>query len=258
MRLKLGRLLGTDVYLHWTFFFVPAVLIYIWRYQMGWEWLEVGAAGGLVAIAYSCILMHEYGHVLAARRLGIDTRDIIITPVGGLARLECLPRSSFHELYVTLAGPAVNLVLACILFLTGTYLQIDLVPPDDAPMAQQALPMVLWLNVALFLFNLLPAFPMDGGRILRSVFAFWFSYSFATRCAVLIGQLMAVLFIAGGVYFSQWSTCIIGAFVFFAASRELRQFEQAEEMKRQYLAAVAGTESADFAKNQQHPVNAAS
>ena len=235
MRLRLGRLLGIDVYLHWTFFLVPAVLVYLWRYQQGLGWLEIGGMAGLVASAFACVLMHEYGHALAARRIGIATRDIIITPIGGLARLENMSRHPMHELFVTLAGPLVNLVLACLLFLTGSWMQIDLLPPEDAPLREQALPIVLWLNVALFLFNLLPAFPMDGGRILRSVLAMKLSYGRATRVAVFVGQIMAAVFIGLGVYLPQWSLIFIAVFVFSAAVHELRQFEKIEAMEQAFL-----------------------
>ncbi|MEL7496964.1 MAG: site-2 protease family protein [Planctomycetota bacterium] len=226
MRLRLGRILKIDIFMHWTFVLVPIVLFYNWRFQMGLDWLTILAMSGLVAVAFICVLMHEYGHALAARHLGIRTRDIIITPIGGLARLERMPRNPFHELYVTIAGPMVNLVLALLVFLLIASLGVNWMPPEEAPIKEQWLPIVMWLNLALFVFNLVPAFPMDGGRILRSMLAFVFPYETATRIAVLVGRLMALVFVVLGTYWQQYSLVFIGCFVFFAASYELRQFRK--------------------------------
>lgn len=227
MRLKIGRLFKIDIFLHWTFVLVPILLLFNWRYQMGMSWPMIAGMSGLVFIAFLCVLMHEYGHALAARRLGIATRDIIITPIGGLARLERMPRDPGQELFVTIAGPLVNLFLAILVGGLALALGIDLLPPGDVPVSEQWLPLIMWLNVALFVFNLVPAFPMDGGRILRSLLALAMTHERATQIASIIGRGMAILFVAVGVYLPQYSLIFIGCFVFFAATYEARQSQLA-------------------------------
>lgn len=231
MRLKIGRLFGIDIYLHWTFALVPIVLVFNWKYQLGMDWSMIAAMSGLVGIAFVCVLMHEYGHALAARQLGISTRDIMITPIGGLARLERMPRDPKQELFVTFAGPFVNLVLAVLIGGLVFALGLDFYPTEATPIREQYLPLVMWLNTALFVFNLVPAFPMDGGRILRSVLAFFMTHRNATTIATLIGQTMAIGFVVVGVYLSQYSLVFIGCFVFYAASLEIRNSRLAEQVE---------------------------
>lgn len=228
MRLKIGRLFGIDIFLHWTFALVPIVLIFNWRYQLNMEWNMIGAMSGLVGIAFVCVVMHEYGHALAARYLGISTRDIMITPIGGLARLERMPRDPKQELFVTFAGPLVNLVLALLVAVVVLALGMKLYPAEDASIKEQYLPLVMWLNTALFVFNLVPAFPMDGGRILRSLLAMIMSHRNATTIATLVGQAMAIGFVIVGLYQNQYSLVFIGGFVFYAASLEIRNARLAE------------------------------
>ena len=231
MRLKIGRLFGIDIFLHWTFALVPIVLIFNWRYQLKMEWNMIGAMSGLVGIAFVCVVMHEYGHALAARYLGISTRDIMITPIGGLARLERMPRDPKQELFVTFAGPFVNFVLALVVAIVVLSLGMNLFPADNATIQEQYLPLVMWLNSALFVFNLVPAFPMDGGRILRSLLAMFMSHHNATTIATLVGQALAIGFVIVGINQSQYSLVFIGGFVFYAASLEIRNARLAEQFE---------------------------
>lgn len=233
MRLKLARIAAIDVYLHWTFFLAPIYLIYHWHWGQGVPWGQVMILLGLLVAVFTCVLMHEYGHALMARVFGVQTKDIIITPIGGLARLERMPRQPFQELMVTLAGPAVNLVLATLL---GTYVLIAGGSwfPDPGFQGLQQIPVILmWMNVILFLFNLIPAFPMDGGRILRSSLAFFLPHDKATVVAGLLGQVCALAFVVYGLFSRQYSFAIIGVFVFFAARHEMRISRMVSERERQ-------------------------
>src|SRR6185369_882904 len=164
-------------------------------------WLTTLAAGGgaMAAVAsiavvlaiFGCVLRHELGHALMARHYGIVTHDITLLPIGGLARLERMPEQPSQEMAIALAGPAVNVVIAASLAIGLVLGGGDLwsVMPD----AGSFVGMLLAANVALVLFNLLPAFPMDGGRVLRAALAMRLPYVRATRIAARIGQVLAVL-----------------------------------------------------------------
>lgn len=221
MRLKLGRVLGIDIYLHWTFFLAPAYLIYAWRNQ-GLPWGMVAILLGLLVAVFTCVLMHEYGHALMARRFGVETQDIIITPIGGLARLQGMPKRPIEELLITIAGPLVNLVIAIgfLIFLLAT--GGSLLPSSGFDGLKEIAPMMLWMNFILFFFNLIPAFPMDGGRILRSSLAFVIPHREATMVAGILGQVCAIFFAAIGLYSGQYSLVLIGVFIIFAARYEMR------------------------------------
>lgn len=222
MRWKLARIAQIDIFLHWTFFLAPAYLVYQWRWGEELPWTHVAILLGLLIAVFSCVLMHEYGHALMARFFGVQTKDIIITPIGGLARLERMPRNPFQELMITLAGPAVNLVIA---FLLGIYVLMTggkMIPEPGFDGLLQIPVILMWMNLVLFLFNLIPAFPMDGGRILRSGLAFFLPHQQATRVAAILGQICASVFAIYGLIFQQYSFVLIGAFVFFAARHEMR------------------------------------
>jgi Zn-dependent protease len=198
--LKIGVIAGIGIYLHWTF----AILI-------GWLFLsgliqgqspaEILPHVAFTLALFACVLLHELGHALAARRYNIQTRDITLLPIGGLARLERIPEKPLHELWVAVAGPLVNVVIAAMLALVLS-LQTGALPP----IAEQLSTSSFWarlmlVNVFIVGFNLLPAFPMDGGRILRALLAAWIGRRRATAIAAGIGQVMAVLFgIMGFLY----------------------------------------------------------
>src|SRR5271165_3556256 len=195
---KLGRLCGIDVRLHWSFLIVPA-----------WVGLTSFAAGATVASAvnaiffvlaiFACVLLHELGHALAARRYGIATRDITLLPIGGLARLEGMTRSPRQELVIALAGPAVNVAIAGVLLLGFLLHGSMTLPLILAPVVGSFFAQLLIVNVSLAVFNMLPAFPMDGGRVLRAVLALFLSYERATRIAASVGQGLAVCLAVAGL-----------------------------------------------------------
>lgn len=220
MRLKIGRLFSIDVFLHWTFIFVPTLLIYEWRIRMGLAWPLIAILSSLVVGAFVSVLLHEYGHALAARKFGVKTRDILLTPIGGLARLEQMSRDPWHEFFITIAGPLVNLVLALFFLLITAAMGLDWQLPEGVPVRQQLVPMMMWINMALFLFNLIPAFPMDGGRILRSLLAMKMARRPATQIAVMLGQVLSLIAIVFGVYSGIYSLVGVGIFVFLTSRNE--------------------------------------
>ena len=220
--MKLGRVAGIDVFLHWTFVFAPLALI-----LQGWYLQNSLAMTGLMLVllvcVFGCILLHEFGHALAAKLFAVQTKDIILTPIGGLARLVRMPKRPLEEFVITIAGPLVNLLISgliAIYLLTigpGLALESDISTVD--------LPVLLfYINLFLFLFNLIPAFPMDGGRILRAVLASFCSFRTATLIAGSVGQVLAVALVVYGFLSAIYSLVVIGVFVFVAASIEVSQY----------------------------------
>ena len=218
-RLKIGRAAGVDVFLHWSFFLAPLYIIYLhWQLELAWP--IVGVLLVLLFAIFGCVLLHEYGHALAARYFGVKTKDIIITPIGGLARLSRMPSEPLQEFAIAIAGPLVNLSVAIGFAFFVTAMGNDLMP--DARKGLTQFPqLMLWLNLFLFLFNLIPAFPMDGGRILRSLLATSFKHETATLIAGLLGQLVAIGFMGYGIYTGKYQLALIGVFVFLAAGVEI-------------------------------------
>jgi Zn-dependent protease/predicted transcriptional regulator len=218
--LQIARVAGIGIYIHWTFLILPAWIII--------ESLNDGAAareiiGTLVFVMalFGCVILHELGHALTAKHYGIVTRDITLLPIGGVARMERIPEEPKQELLVALAGPAVNVViaavLAAILFATGRLhdlsSQLNL---EHGPFLVN----LMVVNVMLVAFNLLPAFPMDGGRVLRALLATRLPYARATQIAATIGQGMAVMFGIAGFLSGQWPWLFIALFVYIGAQEE--------------------------------------
>jgi Zn-dependent protease/predicted transcriptional regulator len=215
---KLGRFLGIDVYIHATF-----VLLIGW---VGYShWLEHRSLaevmnGVLFILAlFLCVILHEYGHALTARKYGIKTRDITLYPIGGVARLERMPDRPVEELWVALMGPAVNVVIAAGLF-AYLFFTRSLVPMNELSIASGSfLERLMAVNISLVLFNLIPAFPMDGGRVLRALLAMRLEYVRATQIAANIGQGFAFLLGFIGL-FSNPFLVFIAFFVWIGASQE--------------------------------------
>jgi Zn-dependent protease/CBS domain-containing protein len=215
---KLGTFAGIDVFVHATFLLL-----------IGWigysHWLQYGtfakAIEGILFILalFLCVVLHEYGHALTARKYGIKTRDITLYPIGGVARLERLPDKPIEELWVALMGPAVNVVIAALLF-AYLYLTSGLVPITDLTVASGSfLARLMTVNVSLVLFNLIPAFPMDGGRVLRALLAMRMDYVRATQIAANIGQGLAFLLGLFGLFNNPF-LLFIAFFVWIGASQE--------------------------------------
>ena len=206
---SIGRVVGTDVRIHATFFLLLIFIAFSW-----------GAIGALfVSAMFFCVLLHEFGHIFAARRFGIRTPDVTLLPIGGLARLERMPKKPSEELIVALAGPAVNVAIAALLFpFVGGFPVATLNPSLADPRLFFQTLMVA--NISLAIFNLIPAFPMDGGRVLRAVLAIKLNYAKATQIAALIGQTIAF---CGGIWAllnTQPVLVLIAFFIFIGAGQE--------------------------------------
>lgn len=226
--LQLGSVAGIRLQVHWTFTLVVAWVLLtsiVAGETLLWSLLNVA----FVLVLFGCVVLHELGHALAARLFGIGTKDITLLPIGGIARLEQMPRKPVQELIVALAGPAVNVVIAAVLFgviaLTGTSGSPTSLSLRDAGFLQQ----LMLVNIILVVFNLIPAFPMDGGRVLRACLASAIDYARATRVAAVVGQLCAVGLGLLGLMGNPF-LFLIAIFVFFGAAAEARQVELREQL----------------------------
>jgi Zn-dependent protease len=195
---KVGRLAGIDIFVHFTFLLL-----------LGWIAVAGFMATGSVAVAvmslllvsavFVIVVLHELGHALAARYYGIPTRDITLLPIGGVARLERMPDKPVQELVVALAGPAVNVVLAGIFFAIGLFLGLG-DPESGLSFGGSIVHQLFMINIFLAGFNMLPAFPMDGGRVLRALLAMQLGPTRATSVATQVGKGMAIVFAIVGLF----------------------------------------------------------
>ena len=208
---------GTTVRLHVTF-----LLFLVWIGGAYWRigGREAAFEGVLfIVLLFACVLAHEFGHIFAARRYGIRTPEVTLWPIGGVASLERIPDKPREELVVALAGPAVNVVIAAVLVLVvgrgfDGAAMTEIENPRAALLARLAA-----ANIFLVVFNLIPAFPMDGGRVLRALIAMRRGHADATRIAARIGQGAAFLFALAGLFINPM-LIVIGLFIYVAASAE--------------------------------------
>jgi Zn-dependent protease len=216
--LELGRPFGIRTTVHPTFWLLPAIVALQGILGPGLD-SALFDIGVLFAV-FGCVALHELGHALAARRFGIGTQDITLYPIGGVARLERMPRSSWQEIAIALAGPAVNVAIAAVL---ATILALDggsLGLLDDGEGVAVFLNRVLWANVGLVLFNLIPAFPMDGGRVFRASAAWFTDRVSATNIAAKLGAVFAVLFAVVGFLSGNFMLVILAFFLWMAGKAE--------------------------------------
>lgn len=216
---KLFRIAGIDVFVHWTF-----VLLIGWVLLTHWLAGDSLAALGnellFLGLLFGTVVLHELGHALAARRYGIPTRDITLLPIGGVARLERMPDQPRHELVVALAGPVVNVALVGLLLPLVWITRGAEALSVAQLLSGDLLVRLLWVNVSLAVFNLLPAFPMDGGRVLRALLAMRVSYATATRVAATIGQGLAVLLGIIGLLVFNPLLVLVAMFIGIGAAQE--------------------------------------
>lgn len=231
---KLGNLMGIGIYIHWTFAILIAFIIFS-NYQSGHNAVQIVWAVLFILSIFATVFLHELGHALAAKRYHIKTKDITMLPIGGLARLEKMPEKPSEELVVAIAGPAVNIALALItgLFVTLPNTNDLLAELSNGVNAGNFFLNFLVVNVWLALFNLIPAFPMDGGRVLRALLSMKFDRSIATNIAARIGQLLAIGFVLLGFYGNPM-LIFIGFFIFLGAQAEA-QFVQTKSTLMGYV-----------------------
>ncbi|SDI64326.1 site-2 protease family protein [Lutimaribacter saemankumensis] len=214
----IGTIRGTEIRIHATFFLLLAwVLVAAWGAE--------GPAAALENVAFilalfTCVVLHEFGHVTMARRFGVKTPDITLLPIGGMARLERIPEDPRQEILVALAGPAVNVVIWLVLTVVlGASMQLNVLQSLEDP-TQGFLQRLAAVNLMLVLFNMIPSFPMDGGRVFRAVLALFMDRVRATQIAAQVGQAMAFLFGFLGLTGGSPLLVLIAVFIFFAAGAE--------------------------------------
>lgn len=228
---RLGQLFGSELRVHATFF-----LLLAWVAVAAWA--QSGPAAALdntlfVVVLFACVVAHEYGHALMARRYGIKTPDITLLPIGGMARMERMPEKPAQEIAVALAGPAVNVVIWALLIGLGA--ETDLEALTDPGTQQGFLGRLAAVNLFLAVFNLIPAFPMDGGRVLRALLSTTTNRVRATRIAATAGQITAFLFGFLGLTSGNLILLLIAVFIFLAAQAEARDVESRDIAKGLYL-----------------------
>jgi Zn-dependent protease len=252
---KIFTWLGIPVFLHWTF---GLIFLYIlWHAQAeGLGTIETIWLTALFLSLFLCVLLHEYGHAIAARRYGVKTRDIVLMPIGGVARLERMPEKPFQEFVVAIAGPAVNVVIAVFLFAIlgftveeGAYAEMlfsavqtrDIgqeIATESGYLMSPAVHFFIYLaftNVVLVIFNMIPAFPMDGGRVFRALLSMWLGRPKATKIAAWLGQVIALMLVGAGIWGSDYMLSLLGIFVIYAARAE-NDNVQTEDLLSRYKA----------------------
>lgn len=233
---RIANVRGIDLKVHVTFGLIVLASVMAWS-SLGWSGIAFGLS--LIALLFGCVTLHEFGHALAAQRFGIPVREVVLLPIGGVALLGRNPRNALQELVIAAAGPFVNVLIVVALIpvllllgepiaLSGAYLGprpgIELTP-------HEALRWLVGVNVSLVLFNLIPAFPLDGGRILRGLLGLTMDWTSATRWATLVGQMLAVGMGIFAIMNGQLVMAIIALLVFTAAGAT-----HADEKGRQVLA----------------------
>lgn len=228
---RVARISGIDIRVHATFFLILLLGAYQWGTPHGVPGAVFGAV--LMLLLFTCVTLHELGHSLVAQAFKIPVREIVLLPLGGVAMLGKNPDKPSQELLIALAGPAVNVVIAGLLFLgVGGAVGLGLLDPHGLVpgMAQQPglESMLAWLllaNISLVLFNMIPAFPLDGGRVLRALLAMAVPFAKATRWAAALGQLIAVALGTFGVLSGNFLLALVAAFIFFGAGAETAHAE---------------------------------
>jgi len=233
--LVLGKVGGIKIVVHWTF-----TLLLIWvlfsTMQQGGNTAMALFNIVLILVLFLCVVLHELGHAQMAKRFGINTRSITLLPIGGVASLEKMPEKPREELAVALAGPAVNVLIALLLMLIVPLRRYSEFTTEQweaffaSPGLDTFLVYLLMANVLLVLFNLIPAFPMDGGRVLRALLGFTFNRAKATQIAAWLGQTVSFIFLLLGLFFNPFLV-IIAIFVFFGAYAENKMVQQDYQLR---------------------------
>ena len=233
--LNIGKILGISFRIHVTFLLLVLFIFISVANQYGFDrglWAAL-----FICAVFACVLVHEIGHSLIARRFGKEVKSITLLPIGGVATMEEMPEKPGQEIAMYLVGPLINLAIAAILYVVvghWTGISVPNVQPDSP---KSFLAGLIGVNIMLAIFNLIPAFPMDGGRVLRGFLATMMDYVTATSLAVAIGQILAMVFIFYGIFYNWW-IAIIGLFLYIGAGGEKHQV-----MLKSVLHAVPASEA---------------
>lgn len=232
--LQIGKFAGITVSIHWTFLLLLGWIVYA-NGKAGADATAIAWSIGFILSIFVCVVLHEFGHALTAKRFHINTRDITLYPIGGVARLESIPKKPKEELLVAFAGPAVNIAISGILF---PFVDRDMwregVEKFSEVNAHTFLFSFVTVNIWLAAFNLIPAFPMDGGRVFRALLSFKLPRVRATRIAAGLGQLIALAFMLIGFYINPF-LIFIGLFIFLGAQAEASHAQTEALMEGQRL-----------------------
>lgn len=224
--INLFRLRGIQLAVHWSFF-----LLLAWIAEDGWQedrWIGLSWSVGTLVAFFACVVLHELGHSFTAMHFGIGVRRILLMPIGGMAEFESIPREPLREFLITLAGPAVNFaIVGALMLLAGVPPGFPFHPEFTAD-ARGFGHLLVQANLVMGCFNLLPAFPMDGGRILRAILASRMPYLRATRMAATVGKFVCALSIAIAISQRWWMAVILFVFIFFAGEAEYRAIRRRE------------------------------
>ena len=241
---KIGRAFGIDVKVHWTFFLLVAFFAFA-GYQGSGSLTNALITTVVILALFLCVVLHELGHSLVAQRLGIEIKDITLLPIGGVARLTSLPERPIDEVKIAVAGPLVNVVLAPVFFAIGIVLGASPLEPANIIQGGNSVGQIFaylgLINVALVLFNLIPAFPMDGGRVLRGLLASRLGAVRATDISSAVGQVFAIGFFLIGLLSGNFLLALVAVFIFFGASGEAQMVRQRELMRGLLVSDVMGT-----------------
>jgi Zn-dependent protease len=215
-----GEVAGIAVSIHATFLLLIVWFAIAYWFEVGSIW-RVASGVALFLLLFGCVLLHELGHALMARRFGVSTREITLLPIGGIARFDRMPDEPRQSVWITLAGPAVNVAIAAALFavlrLAGVWEPVAQITITNGPFFER----LMLVNLSLAAFNMLPAFPMDGGRVLRALLATRLDDRRATRIAAQLGQAMAIVFAVVG-WLANPILILIALFVWTSAAQETR------------------------------------
>lgn len=231
---NLGKISGVKIKMHWTFLLLIAWIAFA-ELSRGSPASQILLTIGYVLSIFLCVILHEFGHILTARRFGISTRRITLLPIGGVAQLEQMPEKPQQEFLVAIAGPLVNVAIAAILLFIGPFTLSDLTNPERLEALVNITPQnflfaLCFINVILVVFNAIPAFPMDGGRILRALLSLQMSRTQATKIASGLGQILGFIFILMG-FMGNILLIFIGLFVMAGAYSENMMVQQMELLK---------------------------
>jgi len=233
--INLFRIRGIPLAMHWSFVFIVG----LWAYDGYRDAGESGAIWNLALMLtfFTCVVLHELGHSFTAMHFGINVRRILLMPIGGMAEFESIPRSPFQELLITVAGPSVNFTIAGVLWLFRSQFTEPLkATPSDL---REFGCLLMWINLGFGCFNLIPAFPMDGGRIVRALLAFRLPYLRATFWAATIGKVVAIACMCACVYLHAWIGVALFLFILSVGEMEYRSVRTQERHALEWHA-IAG------------------